>query len=120
MFPSLHESHPLGLLVLAGIAASLAVAVAGDPPSTLPGIALGSTALLYVEKTIACFSAYLLVLVVVVRAFSGELPSELRGVRYAVEGGDAHGTIEDLKLAVNQLDRRLDQIERVATDDVAT
>jgi len=58
--------------------------------------------------------------VVVVRAFAGELPSELRGIGYAVESGGGRGTIRSLKLAVDELDRRVDQIERVAADDVAT
>jgi hypothetical protein len=118
MFPSLHERHPLGLLVLAGVPGSLAVALAGDPPSVLPGVTLGSIALLYVEKAIVCFSAYLLVLVVVVRAFAGDLPSELRGLKYA-DRGSKHLDDDLRRLARTEaeLRERMNHIERVVARD---
>jgi hypothetical protein len=76
----------LGPAVVLGVAVSLSVALRDGNPGNLPGVALGSSALLCVEKATACFTAYLLFLVVVVRAFAGELPSELRGVRYEAQG----------------------------------
>ncbi len=118
MFPSLRGRHVLGSLVVAGIAGSLAVALAGDPPMVLPGIALGSTALLYVEKATACFSSYLLVLVVVVRAFAGDLPSELRGVKYAVQSDSELGAaIRRLTRAEEELRVRIEQMEAVDVAD---
>lgn len=87
-------SHPLRLdkvvaaLVVVGLGVSIAAGVflidrpaAGD----LPGIALGSEAILVVERIATLFTLWLLGLVVVARALAGELPIEIsgRGVRYA-------------------------------------
>jgi hypothetical protein len=115
------ERRLLGLLVLVGVVGSLLVSLLGGRPATLPGVALGSTAVLYVEKATACFSSYLLVLVVVVRAFAGDLPSELRGVKYAVESneGDAGGGMERLSLAEAELRDRIANIERVVAKNAA-
>jgi hypothetical protein len=109
------ERRTLGLLTLLGIAGSLLVSHAGGHHAPLPGVALGSTALLYVEKATACFVSYLLVLVVVVRAFAGELPSELRGLKYAVakDSHDFTRWVERLTVAEEELHERIDHIERV-------
>jgi hypothetical protein len=112
------ERRLLGLLALVGVTGSLLLSLAGGRPATLPGVALGSTALLYVEKATACFTAYLLVLVVVARAFDGQLPSELRGVRFS--DGDAKGEIQRLANVERELRDRLDHIERVAQENDPT
>lgn len=58
------------------------------PTGDLPGIALGSKAILVVERIAMLFAAWLLGLVVIARALEGELPIEIsgRGVRYADVG----------------------------------
>jgi hypothetical protein len=75
----------LGPVVVALLVASLAVAGARGAPERLPGAALGSDLVLYVERVAAVFGVLFLALLVVYRAFRGELPSELsgRGVKYA-------------------------------------
>jgi hypothetical protein len=110
----------LGFLALLGIAGSLILAVATDRPPHLPGVALGSVAVLCVERAIACFTAYLLVLVVVARAFAGELPSELRGVRYESSSRDGwrDDELQRLTAAERALRKRIDQIERVVATNV--
>jgi hypothetical protein len=108
-----HRRWLFGLLALLGVVGSVVLSSLSATPANLPGIALGSEALLYVEKTVAAFSAYLLVLVVVVRAFDGDLPSELRGLKYDIQEGRetaAEGIIE-LSAANAELRERLDNVE---------
>jgi hypothetical protein len=73
--------------VFAGLAASALVNLWIPAPDegSLPGVALGSQALLVVERTIAFFAAWLMVLAVSAQALAGRLPVEVsgRGVRYA-------------------------------------
>lgn len=75
------------VLVVVGLIVSGLVNVWIEAPAddALPGIALSSQTLLVVERSIAFFAAWLLVLVVAVRALAGELPVEVsgRGLRYA-------------------------------------
>lgn len=105
----------VGLLVLAGLAGSgLANLFWIDPPGdgALPGVALGSQALLVVERAVAFFAAWLLVLVVVAQAFRGRLPTEIsgRGVRYAdaEAAGDAAAESER---AFDELNKRVAVLE---------
>lgn len=67
------------------VAAVIASTVTGLPAGPLPGIALGSQPLLLVERTLTFFAAWMVLLVVVVQALRGHLPTEIsgRGVRYA-------------------------------------
>jgi hypothetical protein len=77
----------VGVLVLAGLLASGLANIWIEAPrdGALPGVALGSQALLVAERGVAFFAIWLLVLVVVAQAFRGRLPIEVsgRGVRYA-------------------------------------
>jgi hypothetical protein len=77
------------LVILGLIAASIASAGTGPPPGPLPGVALGSEPLLFVERTVAFFAAWMLVLMIIMQALRGHLPSEIsgRGVKYADVGG---------------------------------
>jgi hypothetical protein len=110
--------RPVAFAVALGVVAALLMALAGGRPSSLPGVALGSPAVLYVEKAAACFTAYLLFLVVLVRSFAGELPSELRGVRYEV-GHESKGVADAIKEASakeKDIERRLEYLESVVDD----
>jgi hypothetical protein len=111
--PSLSQRWLFGILALAGVAGAVLLSVLSGNPGRLPGVALGSPALLYVEKAAACFTAYLLALVVVVRAFDGELPSELRGLKYTVRESttEAARGISDLSKAHEDLRQRIDGID---------
>jgi hypothetical protein len=102
----------LGPAVVTLVVASLVAAVARAAPHTLPTIALGSDIVLYVERAAAVFAVLFLALLVIYRAFLGELPSELsgRGVKYAdvdaVEQLRAELTDAIAKLKQNQEDLR--------------
>jgi steroid 5-alpha reductase family enzyme len=96
----------LGALVGGGLlAAVLAGLKVTDPAWPMPGVALGSSALLVVERALAFFVAWMLVLVVLAEAWRGRLPLEIsgRGVRYA----DAP-TSQDM---ARELGRALERVE---------
>lgn len=72
--------------VIVGLLGAVTLSVgAGSPTGSLPGVALGSVALLLAERAVALFATWMLAVVVVVRAFRDQLPVEIsgRGVRYA-------------------------------------
>jgi hypothetical protein len=73
-----------GVVILGLIGAVVLSAVSGHP-AELPGIALGSDALLLAERTVALFAIWMLIAVVLIRAFNNQIPVEIsgRGVRYA-------------------------------------
>jgi hypothetical protein len=108
----------LGPVVVALIVLSAAAALSRAAPDRLPSAALGSDVVLFVERGAAVFAVLFLALLVIYRAFRGELPSELsgRGVKYAdadavdqlrAELTDAISKLrqnqEDLKDSVNDL-----------------
>lgn len=107
-----------GALVLFGLLGAMVLSVESGRPDELPGIALGSAGLLCVEKAAGAFAAYLFVLVVVVRAFAGELPSEVRGLKYAVgeTRAETAGGITKLAAAQVRLGRRLGRVEELVRD----
>lgn len=115
----------LGSFVFLLLAVALAGSLAGGIPKSLPGVALGSPALLYAERTVAFFAALLLALVVLVRAFQGRLPSELsgRGVKYAEreateEIRDTTATaLEGLEVAYRELATRVEALEEAPLED---
>lgn len=98
----------IAALVLAGLGAAVVLALFSPMPSRLPGVALGSHAVLSVERAVAVFAAWMLVLMVVAQALRGELPAEVsgRGIRYA----DAEVTrraVGDLRRAVEKIEGEL-------------
>ena len=71
------ENHLGGLgIVLAAIAAVLVTCATGTP-SRLPNVALDSPVLFHTERIAALLAGYLLLLVMVSRAWKGDLPSEI-------------------------------------------
>ena len=73
-------------VVISGLCGAVLLSVlAGSPAASLPGVALGSEALLLAERAMALFAIWMSVVVVVLRALRDELPIEIsgRGVRYA-------------------------------------
>lgn len=101
-------------LVRIGTLAIVAVAVLVPfwmaTPEKLPGVALGSEALLHVERTLAMLVALLFLLVVAVRGWRGQLPKALsgRGIEYEEvvrTTADAARAMEDTaKATVEALD----------------
>jgi hypothetical protein len=99
-------SLAVALLVFVGLAVSGLVNVWIEAPDerALPGVALGSQTLLVVERGVAFFAAWLLVLVVSAQALRGRLPIEVsgRGVRYA-DAVSAQGVAADTEAALSVL-----------------
>jgi hypothetical protein len=93
------------LVIPAAAVAAIVVGIALPAPHSLPGPALGSKELLWVERAILFFYGFLLLFVPVLRALEGVLPIELstRGARYA-EASDT---------AVEALTTRLEDAEEL-------
>jgi hypothetical protein len=111
-----HPSHGralLGSLLLASAAVAIGLAWRDSPPARLPGVALGSPLLLHFEKAAAFFTVILLGVVVIVRAFQGDLPSELRGLKYTLHNSetDTSNVVDGLTDLTETLERRLDAVE---------
>jgi hypothetical protein len=112
--------------VVGGLVAS-AVLGAPSPVSSptlgMPSVALGSDLVLAVQRVLFLFAAWLLVLIVIVRASQGLLPTEVsgRGIRYAdtVETqlglAEAAALIHRLNKKIDVLDRRLTGLEMEPT-----
>lgn len=82
--------------------------------NALPDVALSSTALFHVERAAALLAVYMFVLVVLVRAWRGELPSEMssQGIKYATSTPEVSSdAIQVLSVAVDALQARIDRIE---------
>ncbi len=105
----------VAFLVFAGLAASGLVNVWIEAPreGALPGVALGSQALLVAERGVAFFAIWLLVLVVSAQALQGRLPLEIsgRGLRYA-DGSETQGSIASTEEALRRLDEETKALHR--------
>jgi len=118
----IRRTTAIAVLVIGGLAASILAGVFLIPRPTvgLPGVALQSGAVLVVERISVLFAAWLLGLVVVFRAVSGELPTEVsgRGVRYAeadtsqTELAVSQRAFRDLDQAVKFLAKRVLAVEQ--------
>lgn len=101
--PERRSPGTVTVLVFVGLGVATLVNAWIEAPADhdLPGVALASQTLLVVERTLAFFAAWLLVLVVAAQALSGRLPVEIsgRGVRYA----DGDQTQESLGSALSAL-----------------
>jgi len=98
----------VGGLVASTVAGVFLIEVRGDD---LPGIALGSKTILVIERIAMLFVAWLLTLVVIARALTGELPIEIsgRGLRYADVATAQRGLL-DSEGAFERVDRELEQL----------
>jgi len=75
----------LGFATAVALLACVVITLLAGVPAKLPAVALGSDALLHVERAIALFVGYLAIAVVLVRSWEGQLPDEIsgRGLKYA-------------------------------------
>jgi hypothetical protein len=73
------------IAVIAGLVAAVAVTLADGLPRTMPEVALGSVELFHLERAIALLAGYVAIVLLVSRAWSGQLPSELspQGLKYS-------------------------------------
>lgn len=106
---------PLSLLLLAAFAGSL---IEGAP-GRLPGVALGSTVLLHVERTAALFGVAVALLSVLAQAARGRLPTQLStaGLAYDADVTDAvESAVEYLQGQVDRLQASLDRLGQHVVD----
>jgi hypothetical protein len=108
------------LVIALLVAAAFSVAIGGGillpHEGHLPGVALGTTWLLYGLRALAIFYGLLLLVVPLLRALKGELPVELsmRGARYE-ESATASKTVEQLMLRVTAAEARIEEVGTLAT-----
>jgi hypothetical protein len=90
--------HPYAVALLLFLAGALAVTVIAGVPSGLPDVALGSGAVLHVERALVIMAAIFFIFVLVARAWEGELPNEISrdGFKYPPVAPE---TVEDAKVA---------------------
>jgi hypothetical protein len=100
------------------LVAALTITVATGPPSTLPDIALNSEVLFHAERAAALLAAWVFVLVILTRAWAGELPSELSGQGIKYSGERTREATEDAVAAIlddlGRLERRIERLEEGA------
>jgi hypothetical protein len=102
--------------VLAGAIVAPVVTCVTGTPARLPDVALSSGALFHVERTVALLAGYIAFLVPVIRAWGGQLPSELsaQGIKYSEGASEAARAWDD---AAQELEtargERADLLKRV-------
>jgi hypothetical protein len=92
---------------------------------SLPGVALGSTTVLRIERVGVLFAVWLFVLVVIAQAWRGQLPSEVsgRGVKYAESEGTQESVraaatgLRELNYDIQQMRVELMRVEALARDE---
>jgi hypothetical protein len=111
------RSVPLGLLVTAIVVGAVVASVLGGAPKDLPGVALGSKALLFTLRALLFAAAGLLVLTVIWRAFERRLPDELTttGIKYATVA-KTRDLQESLAEDIETLQAQLDDTVASTTD----
>lgn len=105
MIPTSLDNRPIALSVTVALVAAIVAAAVVGQPDRLPGVALGSAVVLFVERVLAVFAALLFILLVFERAWAREqLPEEIsgRGVKYA-----SAETAEELRRRVEELSGQL-------------
>lgn len=107
------------LAAIAAFVAAVLVTVISDVPGPLPGIALGSEPLFYVERGAAAFGILVIVTTLLGRGLRGELPSQVSttGVSYPERIERAVGSsgvaITSLAARVDKLDQDLRKRDEV-------
>jgi|tagenome__1003787_1003787.scaffolds.fasta_scaffold20159195_2 hypothetical protein len=95
-----------------GFIAALGITLATGAPRTLPGFAMDSTVLFHTERAAALLAAWLFVLVIVARAWAGELPTELSGQGFKYSSPDVtSAALDKLADTVEVLRLRVDVLE---------
>jgi hypothetical protein len=109
---------PLVLLLLTAFAGSL---IEGAP-AHLPGVALGSSVLLHVERAAALLAVVVAILSVPAQAARGRLPTQLStaGLAYDADVTEAvESAVEHLQVQVDSLHASLDRLIPLLGDDVS-
>jgi hypothetical protein len=108
--------------VLAGVTAAAVVTAVTGAPHRLPDLALDSSVLFHLERVVALLAGYMTIVMLVIRAWSGQLPTELsaQGLKYT---GDAATTtaraLADLaaqsdvaRMEITDLGKRIEALEK--------
>jgi hypothetical protein len=113
-------------VVILGLVGAVILGVASEAPVNLPGIALGSTALLLAERMVALFAIWMAIAVVVIRAFRNQIPVEIsgRGVRYAeaedveAKSTSTEGILHDVDAEIRWLRDAVLELQNAAPDNL--
>jgi hypothetical protein len=119
--------HTVPLVSVGAFVAAATLTAASGVPSPLPGIALGSEPLFYIERGVAAFAVLVIAMSLLARGLQGQLPSQVSttGLTYpeslerAVTSSDA--AITALAQRVDQLDqdlRKRDEVTRLLSAQV--
>lgn len=100
--PSNARPHPYALLLLLLLAGSIAASLVAGAPTTLPAISLDSELLFHIERVLAVLACALLLLVILVEAWKGNLPAEIseRGLKYERLKEETRAGLEALSEAI--------------------
>jgi hypothetical protein len=106
---SVEKAVPLGAAV--AFCSALLVTLLSGVPGSLPGIALGSEPLFYIERGVAAFAALVIAMSLLGRGLSGELPSQVSttGVSYPEK---LERAVSSSDVAITALAARLDGLDR--------
>jgi hypothetical protein len=121
------RARAVPLASLTAFSAALAITLLSGVPHPLPGIALGSAPLFYIERGVAAFAALVIATSLLGRGLKGELPSQVSttGLTYperlerAVTSSDV--AMSALASRVDQLDedlRKRDEVMRLLASQV--
>jgi hypothetical protein len=96
-----------GIAVTGAVIFAVAATSFTGTPKRVPDIALDSALLFHLERTVALLAGFLVVLVTITRAWSGELPAELstQGLKYGEAGQVAASAFSELDAEVASLRR---------------
>jgi hypothetical protein len=95
----------------AAFAAAVLITLISDVPRPLPGIALGSEPLFYIERGVAAFGILVVATSFLTRGLRGELPSQVSttGISYPEKLEQAVGSSD---LAITMLAARVDKLDQ--------
>jgi hypothetical protein len=103
--------------VIAALGGAGIVTIATGTPAALPDIALSSSVLFHLERIVVLLASAVAILLVVSRAWRGELPFEIsaQGLKYSDTGLDAvRQEAMRARADRNALAKRLEAVERQA------
>jgi TolA-binding protein len=105
----------LTLLLALAIVAAIVISLIEGAPRRLPGVALGSTVLLHVERVAALFAVALAVVSVFAQANRGRLPTQLSttGLGYPAEAEAAEEAMAAIETLQDQLNELQQQVARL-------
>ena len=105
--------HEFGIVMILAVALALAASFETGADD-MPGVALGSPLVLYVERAAALFGVLLLVFTIVVYAWRGVLPTQIssRGVGYAEAKDKTEESLDELRDASRSSTKALRQTRK--------